>query len=147
MQFGFNLPISGPVLSPEHITRLAQAGEAIGYDYLTLTDHVLLHSFRRPHDWPRWFAAAGIPDRKIEREIVFENSSLTCQGAIDGLGVAIAQAAFVRDELASGRLMCPIDLPLRTDFGYYLVCPKEKTRQKKIRLFQSWIASEASAPN
>lgn len=112
-----------------------------------LADHVLLHSFRRPHDWPRWFAAAGIPDRKIEREIVFENSSLTCQGAIDGLGVAIAQAAFVRDELASGRLVCPIDLPLRTDFGYYLVCPKDKTRQKKIQLFQSWIAHEASGPN
>jgi len=112
-----------------------------------LADSVLLHSFRRPHDWPRWFEAAGIPDRKIEREIVFENSSLTVQGAIDGLGVAIAQAAFVRDELKAGRLVCPIDVPLRTDFGYYLVCPKEKTRQKKIRLFQAWIADEASAPH
>ena len=48
MQFGFNLPISGPVLSPEHITRLAQAGEAIGYDYLTLTDHVLLPDMSAP---------------------------------------------------------------------------------------------------
>jgi LysR family transcriptional regulator, glycine cleavage system transcriptional activator len=108
-----------------------------------LAENVLLHSFRRPHDWPRWFEAAGIPDRQIAREIVFENSSLTCQGAIDGLGVAIAQAAFVQDEIKSGRLVCPTDLPLRTDYGYYLVCPKGKTRQKKVRLFQSWIATEA----
>jgi LysR family glycine cleavage system transcriptional activator len=108
-----------------------------------LAENVLLHSFRRPHDWPRWFEAAGIPDRKITREIVFENSSLTCQGAIDGLGIAIAQAAFVRDEIKSGRLVCPSDLPLHTDYGYYLVCPKAKTREKKVRLFQSWIASEA----
>ncbi len=48
MQFGFNLPISGPVLSPDHITRLVQAGEAIGYDYLTLTDHVLLPDMAAP---------------------------------------------------------------------------------------------------
>ncbi len=106
---------------------------------------VLLHSFKRPDDWPRWFAAAGIPDRKIEREIVFENSSLTCQGAIDGLGVAIAQQAFVLDELRTGRLVAPTDRPLATEFGYYLVYPREKARQKKVRLFQSWITTEASA--
>jgi len=49
----------------------------------------------------------------------------------------------VRDEIKSGRLVCPSDVPLRTDYGYYLVCPKTKTREKKVRLFQSWIAGEA----
>lgn len=48
MQFGFNLPISGPVLSPQHITKFAQEGEAMGYDYLTLTDHVLLPDLSAP---------------------------------------------------------------------------------------------------
>ena len=48
MQFGFNLPISGPVLSPEHITRLAREGEAMGFDFLTLTDHVLLPDMSAP---------------------------------------------------------------------------------------------------
>src|SRR3974377_65204 len=40
MQIGFNLPISGPTSSPENLIRLAQEGEALGYDYLTVTDHV-----------------------------------------------------------------------------------------------------------
>jgi probable F420-dependent oxidoreductase len=48
MQFGFNLPISGPVLSPQHITQFAREGEALGYDYLTLTDHVLLPDLSAP---------------------------------------------------------------------------------------------------
>jgi probable F420-dependent oxidoreductase len=42
MQFGFNLPISGPITAAETITRIAQEGEALGYDYLTLTDHLVL---------------------------------------------------------------------------------------------------------
>ncbi len=42
MQIGFNLPISGPLASPETVTRIAREGEALGYDYLTLTDHVVL---------------------------------------------------------------------------------------------------------
>jgi alkanesulfonate monooxygenase SsuD/methylene tetrahydromethanopterin reductase-like flavin-dependent oxidoreductase (luciferase family) len=42
MQIGFNLPISGPLAEPETVTRLAREGEALGYDYLTLTDHIVL---------------------------------------------------------------------------------------------------------
>ena len=48
MQIGFNLPISGPLSSPEILTRIAQEGEALGYDYLTLTDHIVLPNVRVP---------------------------------------------------------------------------------------------------
>jgi probable F420-dependent oxidoreductase len=48
MQIGFNLPISGPTSSPESLTRIAQQGEALGYDYLTLTDHIVLPNLRVP---------------------------------------------------------------------------------------------------
>jgi probable F420-dependent oxidoreductase len=48
MQIGFNLPISGPLSSPETLIRIAQQGEALGYDYLTLTDHVVLPNLRAP---------------------------------------------------------------------------------------------------
>ena len=48
MQIGFNLPISGPLMAPEIVTRIAQEGEALGYDYLTLTDHVVLPKLRVP---------------------------------------------------------------------------------------------------
>ena len=49
---------------------------------------------------PSWFA----------RGLIFENSILTCQGAIDGLGVAIAQLTLVADDLATGRLVVPFDV-------------------------------------
>jgi len=48
MQIGFNLPISGPLSSPETMVRIAQQGEALGYDYLTLTDHIVLPNLRVP---------------------------------------------------------------------------------------------------
>jgi probable F420-dependent oxidoreductase len=48
MQIGFNLPISGPLSAPETVTRIAQEGEALGYDYLTLTDHIVLPNLRVP---------------------------------------------------------------------------------------------------
>src|SRR6266487_2198244 len=41
MQFGFNLPLSGPSASPAMLARLAVEGEAIGYDYAAISDHIV----------------------------------------------------------------------------------------------------------
>ncbi len=48
MQIGFNLPISGALSEPAIMTRIARQGEALGYDYLTLTDHIVLPNLKAP---------------------------------------------------------------------------------------------------
>ena len=48
MEFGFNLPISGPLATPDEVARVAEAGEALGYAYLTLTDHIVLPDMKAP---------------------------------------------------------------------------------------------------
>jgi probable F420-dependent oxidoreductase len=42
MWIGFDTPTRGPLASPENIARIAVEGEAMGYDYLTLSDHVVI---------------------------------------------------------------------------------------------------------
>ncbi len=48
MQIGFNLPNSGPLSKVASMTRIAVEGEAMGFDYLTLTDHVVLPDTKVP---------------------------------------------------------------------------------------------------
>ena len=48
MQIGFNLPNSGPLSAVGTMTGLATEGEAMGFDYLTLTDHVVLPDTKVP---------------------------------------------------------------------------------------------------
>jgi probable F420-dependent oxidoreductase len=48
MQIGFNLPNSGPFSKVDEMTRLAVEGEAMGFDYLTVTDHVVLPDTKVP---------------------------------------------------------------------------------------------------
>jgi len=48
MQFGFNLPNSGALADPGIMTRIALEGEALGFDYLTVTDHVTLPDMAEP---------------------------------------------------------------------------------------------------
>ena len=42
MQFGFSPPVSGPLSSPDNLARIAVEGEANGYDYATISDHVVI---------------------------------------------------------------------------------------------------------
>jgi LysR family glycine cleavage system transcriptional activator len=108
-----------------------------------IVSQVLLHSLRRPSDWQQWFDAAGLRGFSATQELTFENSTLTYQGAVDGLGVAIAQKALVAEDIASGRLAAPSDIEVRNPVAYYLVYPRRKQTPAKVQAFQSWIASEA----
>src|SRR5476651_677629 len=48
MQIGFNLPNSGPLSAVASMTEIARQGEAMGFDYLTMTDHVVLPDTKVP---------------------------------------------------------------------------------------------------
>jgi probable F420-dependent oxidoreductase len=48
MQIGFNLPNSGPLSAVATMTKIATEGEAMSFDYLTVTDHVVLPDIKVP---------------------------------------------------------------------------------------------------
>jgi probable F420-dependent oxidoreductase len=42
MKIGFNAPTQGPLSATEHLVRLVTEGEAMGFDYATFSDHVVI---------------------------------------------------------------------------------------------------------
>src|SRR5436309_1717076 len=42
MQIGFSVPTAGPLAGPAAIARIAQGAEALGFDYATFSDHVVI---------------------------------------------------------------------------------------------------------
>jgi probable F420-dependent oxidoreductase len=42
VRIGFNAPIAGPLATPDALTRLAVEGEAMGFDYLAFSDHIVI---------------------------------------------------------------------------------------------------------
>jgi probable F420-dependent oxidoreductase len=42
MKFGFNAPTQGPLSAAENLVRLVSEGEAMGFDYATFSDHVVI---------------------------------------------------------------------------------------------------------
>ena len=106
---------------------------------------MLLCSLNRPDDWPVWLDAAGVPQIDGNSGLKFENAALAYQAAIDELGVMIAQRALVQDDIAAGRLVAPIPLPLRTPGGYYLAYPPYRPPTARVAAFEEWIVREAQS--
>lgn len=101
----------------------------------------LLHSMLRPEAWPLWFSSAGLPDPPRLRATTLANAALCYQAAAEGLGVAMAQRAYVQDDLRIGRLVIAVDHIARTERGYYLVCDPMKAATAPVRHFRDWIRS------
>lgn len=110
-----------------------------------LAHHALLCSLNRPQDWPTWLAAAGTQGIDGNRGLKFENAGMAYQAAAEQLGVMVALLAFVRDDLASGRLVAPFDLRVPTEGGYFMAWPTDRPVPQRVRDFEAWIAAEAQA--
>jgi LysR family transcriptional regulator, glycine cleavage system transcriptional activator len=129
------LPVCAPGLlkGPQPLSRPAD-----------LENHVLLCSLNRPSDWPTWVAAAGVEHIDGNRGLKFENAALAYQAAIDGLGVMMAQWAFVEDDLATGRLVSPFGPRVQTTQAYFLATHPHREKPACLRVFEDWILSEAA---
>lgn len=127
-----------PVCSPSHMARCSRIREP-----RDLGDQVLLSSLRRPDDWATWFAVAGASEADRGNRLTFENSALTYQAALDVLGFAIAQEAFVREDLKTSRLVCPIALRVPTRNSYSFGWAKGRRKTLTIIRFEEWICEEA----
>jgi LysR family glycine cleavage system transcriptional activator len=64
--------------------------------------------------------------------------------AAEELGVMVGLLAFVRDDLASGRLVAPFDLRVPTEGGYFMAWRADRPVPQRVRDFESWIAAEAA---
>lgn len=109
-----------------------------------LAQQALLSSLNRPHDWRAWLTAAGVPDTDTRRGLKFENAAMAYQAAAEGLGVMVGLLAFVRDDLAAGRLVAPFDLRVPTDGGYFMAWRTDRAVPQRVRDFEDWLAREAA---
>jgi LysR family glycine cleavage system transcriptional activator len=123
-----------PVCSPDLLR-----GEAALTSPEDLRGATLIHVLIRIGQWRNWLAAAGIDDIDPERGPKFQNTPLALEAAMAGIGVAIANRAFVADHLRDGRLVIPFDHDLSTDSAYYLIYPKQGPQRASAIAFREWI--------
>lgn len=108
--------------------------------------YTLLHDEHRL-DWGVWFRALGIADVNTDTGPVFVDSNGVIEAAIAGKGIALVRSALVREELESGMLINPLEMPISSPIAYYLVYEESAILQRISRRFRDWITTTAAARN
>lgn len=96
--------------------------------------------------WPRWFAAHGVPLSPGTYALEFDRTYLALGAAVQGLGIALESA-----RLAEAALRCGELVPVFADrrgievLGHHLVYPTTHGKWKKVERFVDWVRREAAA--
>ncbi len=104
----------------------------------------LLHQSSRPDAWRDWFEAAGFGHVNAMGGARYELFSMLVEAAKVGMGVALVPRFFVLNELASGRLIMPSPVVLRSRRSYYLVYPENKQESVPLQVFSEWLRKQAA---
>lgn len=108
-----------------------------------LEQATILRVTTAPEDWPLWLAAAGVRDESLRHSRHFDYAAFALQAAVDGLGVAMARAPFVADDLTAGRLVRPFDLSVPKGRGWYLVYRPAQEANPALGVFRDWLLDAA----
>lgn len=114
-----------------------------------LAQHRLIHfEWRVPHpekpSWPRWFAAAGLPERGASA-LHCTDESHAIQAVAAGHGVGLLSLTLVAAELAAGTLVQPFG-PAIEGMGFHLV-RRPGLENEAIEAVRGWILAEFGMMN
>jgi LysR family transcriptional regulator, glycine cleavage system transcriptional activator len=105
-----------------------------------LSRFTLIHSLVRPDDWRLWLQGVGANVNLAGRSgLHLHSPGLAYQAALEGMGVAIAQPNLVADELASGRLVIPIDRAVELDESYFFVSSRARPEKSSVASFRDLL--------
>jgi LysR family transcriptional regulator, regulator of gene expression of beta-lactamase len=125
-----------PVCTPALAGKLGRLS-----DFRNVTLLVVSHL---PRQWPAWFKAAGVHEPvRPSGEVIFESNAMAMQAVLDGVGVAIAQLAYVSDALAAGRLVAPFPIAAQTDETWFLQYRQIRQQEPALQAFRTWLLGEA----
>ena len=91
-----------------------------------------------------WLKQAGAGEIDSERGHRFDQSGLTLQAAVQGLGVAMGRTPIVDRKLADKSLVEPFNSRLKSSGGYWLIIKATVEMRKHVEEFTTWILKESS---
>lgn len=110
-----------------------------------LIHHTLLHDSSR-RDWQAYARQLSLQDIiNVEQGSIFSHSAMVIQAAIHGQGIALINNIMTKNELDTGRLVCPFNDVLVSKKAFYLVCHDTQAELGKIAAFRQWILAKAAS--
>ncbi|MBA1204600.1 LysR family transcriptional regulator [Pseudomonas capeferrum] len=143
----FGAGLNAELLMEQRIVAVASPGlledKGMPDSFERLQDFLVLHD---AHDfWPE-FTSALFPEhtQATGKNMRFNQTSLAIEAAINGQGITLASHAFVKQDIAAGRLVQMSPQQLRLDKAFYLVWPRRAKESPALQVVKDWLKRQAA---
>lgn len=133
-----------PVCSPEFLAKHGPLDSPEALAHAPLIHDDTLVGRANIATWEDWFKAAGVK-ADVSRGLRFNSADHALDAAGEGAGMLLTHDLLAYDDLRTGRLVIPVRLPIRSERGYYFVCPTNRQENPHVQAFRTWINQEIAA--
>jgi len=107
-----------------------------------LQSEILLHHTNYANNWEVWMRGAGLRQAMPDLGPGFDLGSNLIVAACAGMGVTVIQPCLIENELATGQLVVPFNLPVSTGRGYYVCYRKALPQSPAVDGFVQWLLAQ-----
>lgn len=108
-----------------------------------LLDEPLLYHANARENWRQWFAAVGV-DTTPTLSTGMDQVSIIVRAVMADMGIAVLQRCLVHDEIESGHVAVPFDIPVSIQHGYVLCYPERHSHHPALSAFREWLLEVAA---
>lgn len=130
------LPLVSPALKEKIGVKMPE--ELVGQDLIFSSVHLV--------QWPRWFAAHGVPLSPHAYALSFDRTHMVLDAAIAGLGIALDSDRMAWQALQRGELVPVFEdrkgIPIH---AHHLVYPRSHCQWSRVAKFTQWLREEIAA--
>ncbi len=126
--------VCSPELIAQHQGQM-QPGDILNYPMINISTEFW--------QWRDWFEPQGLGNAQVpEESIVVDTTATALEMAIDGEGIALVNGPFADNDLAAGRLICPIDHEVTIPGEWGIICRKDMLEDSRVKAFISWLLDD-----
>lgn len=128
-----------PVCSPNLAARIGPHPQASD-----LVEHPLVMIHSEVRNWETWFDSAGVKFDPSSNYVVVDTLAVALELALNGQAIALVNGPFVDEDLAAGRLVCPVEHKLVCPGEWGLISRTELRENPSVKAFVDWMAASAA---
>ncbi|VCU68767.1 Glycine cleavage system transcriptional activator [Pigmentiphaga humi] len=111
-----------------------------------LSRHTLIHTATSPHSWPNLLASMGLKGLQPANALYFDQLYFGVQACINKMGIAVAPAVILVDDLLSEKLCLPFPrYRTENDTEYHAIVGAPYTPDSPVAKFLEWLHEEGQA--
>ncbi len=101
--------------------------------------HRLIFNEPTGRDWKIWLRTMDTATVNFETALKFQHDDTAIQAAVAGHGIALANLAYINNELEMGSLVCPLDCEPLPIGAHYFISQPDRMNRSQIKAFGDWV--------